>query len=82
MQPAFDVPQPAIAAAVAGSRTRIEQIMSDRAIVAPEVTMEGGVVVLRGTVATNYDRIVAERMALIQPGVAQVRNELTVEAQQ
>lgn len=41
-------------------------------------TDEGTVVVLRGTVATQEDRLVAEQMTLLEPGISKVRNELKV----
>lgn len=42
------------------------------------VSVEGDTVVLRGTVAGESDRRVAERMAKLEPGVSRVRNELAV----
>jgi hypothetical protein len=41
-------------------------------------TDQGTVVVLRGTVATAEDRMVAEQLALLEPGISKVQNELTV----
>lgn len=43
-----------------------------------DVQMEGQTVVLRGAVATEHDRDLAERLALLEPGISTVRNELTV----
>lgn len=45
------------------------------------VTFEDRTAVLRGSVATAYERDLAERMASLQPGVNQVRNELLVEGE-
>lgn len=42
------------------------------------VTMEGQVAVLSGTVDSPHARDVAERLALLEPGIVEVRNELTV----
>jgi osmotically-inducible protein OsmY len=42
------------------------------------VSVEDGTVVLRGTVATESDRRVAERMAKLEPGIDRVQNELVV----
>lgn len=39
-----------------------------------------GSLVLRGTVATERDRALAERLALLEPGVWKVRNEIMVSA--
>lgn len=42
------------------------------------VRLEGRTAVLSGSVATEHDRDLAERVALLEAGVAAVRNELTV----
>lgn len=43
-----------------------------------EVAVHGGVVVLRGEVATDFERLQAEQMAIQQRGVEAVRNRLEV----
>jgi len=43
-----------------------------------EVTIEGGTAVLRGVVATEHDRVLAERVAKLEPGVRRVENLLTL----
>lgn len=42
------------------------------------LVMEGQTAVLTGTVASDHARDVIERLALLEPGIADVRNELTV----
>lgn len=42
------------------------------------IAMEGNTAVLTGTVASKHARDVVERLALLEPGIAAVRNELTV----
>ncbi len=42
------------------------------------VSMEGSTAVLRGTVESAHARDVAERLAMLEPGIAEVRNELIV----
>jgi hypothetical protein len=44
------------------------------------VEMDGRTAVLRGEVATERDRALAARLALLEAGVSQVRNELQVES--
>jgi hypothetical protein len=44
------------------------------------VEMDGRTAVLRGEVATERDRALAGRLALLEAGVSQVRNELLVES--
>ena len=43
-----------------------------------DVYMDGKTVVLKGSVASEHDRDLAERLALLEPGIASVRNELQV----
>jgi hypothetical protein len=42
------------------------------------VTLEGSTAVLTGTVASKHARDVVERLAMLEPGIGAVRNELTV----
>jgi hypothetical protein len=44
-----------------------------------EVGIIGGATVLRGTVATENDRLLAEALLRLEPGVGQIRNELLVQ---
>ena len=43
-----------------------------------EVLLEGRTATLRGTVASERDRILAQQLILFEPGISQVKNELTV----
>jgi hypothetical protein len=42
------------------------------------VAMNGRTAILQGTVATEHDRSLAERLVLLEPGVSQIQNELRV----
>ncbi|MGQ9576384.1 MAG: BON domain-containing protein [Thermoguttaceae bacterium] len=44
------------------------------------VTVRNDTAILRGRVATEHDRLLAETMALLEPGIWRVENELVVEA--
>jgi hypothetical protein len=44
------------------------------------VDLDGKTAVLRGTVATDHDRQLAALVAMLEPGVSQVRNELQVQS--
>lgn len=46
------------------------------------VRLEGGTAILRGTVPTDHDRNLAAQVALLEPRVSQVRNELQVASAQ
>jgi len=43
-----------------------------------EVWVQGDKATLRGTVATDHDRDLAERLVLLEPGIYRVQNDLTV----
>lgn len=57
---------------------RLKKIRQVEAVGEIAVSAVGRTVVLRGTVATEQARSLAERVALLEPGVSEVRNELTV----
>jgi hypothetical protein len=42
------------------------------------VELQDRTAVLRGVVATNHDRALAEQLALLEPGISRVENQLTV----
>jgi osmotically-inducible protein OsmY len=70
------------AVAPAQVQTDIQQILATSMSLSPQrdirVEMSGPVVVLRGNVASERDRHMAEGMIRLTPGVRDVRNELTV----
>jgi BON domain len=43
-----------------------------------QVSVMGDTVILRGTVTSENDRLLAAQMAMLEPAVSSVRNELTV----
>jgi len=43
------------------------------------VTMTGRTAILEGVVATDHDRVLAEQLALLEPGIDRVENRLNVE---
>lgn len=80
--------RPAFSTALAATPASIERISDSltksTAFVGASglsVETDGGVVVLRGQVTSEYNRQLAERMARLEPGVTQVRNDLTVVSQ-
>ena len=75
---AFDYPQappPALATTV---RTRLDPILARRSVASPDVGVVSDTVVLRGTVASDNERRLIERLVSLEPGVAAVENQLTV----
>jgi hypothetical protein len=78
---AFNPPTPPMTA----MRTDIQAVI-DRSPRLPsrgniQVVSDGGTVVLRGTVASEHERAVAELTAKLTPGVVSIRNELAVRPQ-
>lgn len=76
----FSHPRPAatkVSADFARRLTRIPQLESAEAVA---VTMEDRTAVLAGEVATEHEKMLIEKLAMMEPGVSAVRNELTVKA--
>jgi hypothetical protein len=76
------VPPRPIAAGVGRAPADVVQILARSPVLGSErniqASMDGGVLVLKGTVANEYDRRLAEGMVRLSPGVYDVRNELRV----
>ena len=70
---------PAQAPTVIGERvqTQIARISRIQEMGSVTVELEGRTAVLRGQVATEQDRALVGRMLLLEPGISDVRNELT-----
>ena len=75
---AFRHPEPVPATVSANLTARIQRDLSSRLGNVAGVEVVGRVVTLRGSVASRYDRIVAEKLVMLEPGVSRVRNELRV----
>jgi len=58
-------------------QTRLDRIPRIREMGSVTVEMEGQTAVLRGQVATAADRELVAKMLLLEPGISDVRNELT-----
>jgi hypothetical protein len=75
---AFDHPQVRPAVVATAVRGRLETVLARRNIVAPEVEMNGDTVVLHGVAASESQRLVIEKLVSLEPGVAEVDNQMTV----
>jgi len=78
MRVAFSVARPAPAQLGSKLATRLEKSSWLHTRSPVEVSFEKGTAILRGVVATEHDRVLAERVAMLEPGVRRVENELTV----
>jgi hypothetical protein len=73
-------PQPVSPVRVQAFETRFTKLPSVRFIGPSSVTLEGRTAVLRGMVASAEARELAEALAMMEPDVLNVRNELTVDS--
>jgi len=60
-------------------QTRLSRIPQVRKMGQVSLDLEGQVAVLRGQVASENDRELVARLVLMEPGIADVRNELTLQ---
>jgi hypothetical protein len=73
-------PAPISPTSVAAFESRLVKLPGIRFIGPADVTLEGRTAVLRGTVASEEDRDLAEALAKMEPAVQSVRNELVVDS--
>lgn len=78
LKPAFDLPTADATPVSREVQTRINTLMRQGGMPSANFVMTGRVAVLRGTVATEHDRALAERLASLEPGVSRVQNLLTI----
>ena len=57
---------------------RLRRVLLARSGTLSEVVLQDGTAILRGVVANPHDRLVAEKLAYLEPGILKVRNELSV----
>ncbi len=74
----FEPPMPTLAEMTSSLQTRFEKAGVSRLDSPIDVVIESDTVVLRGTVGSAHQRLLAENLARLEPGVRSVRNELVV----
>jgi len=74
----FDYPKPPADKLTAALTQRLAQTKGLHTQSPVTVLAQSGTVTLRGTVASEHDRAVAERLVRLEPGVWKVNNELVV----
>jgi osmotically-inducible protein OsmY len=80
LQMEFEYAPPAVETISSTLAHRLEASKSIRWVGPLAVSMEGQTATLRGTVASERDRALAEQFALFEPGIVAVRNLLTVQS--
>jgi hypothetical protein len=67
-----------LATATAGEGRTLSRPSSISPAATVRVTVQGQTAILQGTVTSEYERQLVEQMARLEPGIWQVRNELTL----
>ena len=75
---AFDYPKASSVRAQADLSARMAKMQGIRRLSGLRIAVADGTATLRGVVATDYDRILVERLSRLEPGIWQVKNELVV----
>jgi hypothetical protein len=75
---AFNAPRPTSDQMVREVGTRLAKILAEHHMSQPTLMMEGDTVILRGAAASENERDVISQLLAIEPGVRNVRNEMTV----
>ncbi|MCC6126206.1 MAG: hypothetical protein IT426_14685 [Pirellulales bacterium] len=77
---AFEVPLRASAAVSTSMNRRLLEAWGNRSLSPLQASLQGRTLILKGTVATEHDKSLAEKMMLLEPGIDRVQNELVVGA--
>ena len=75
---AFDAPRPPSDQMALEVRTRLAKILAEHHMSQPTVKIEGDTVVLIGAARSENERDVISQLMAIEPGIRNVRNEMTV----
>jgi hypothetical protein len=75
---AFDAPRPPSDQMAREVGTRLAKILAEHQMSQPTVNIEGDTVVLSGTAKSENERDVISQLLAIEPGIRNVRNEMTV----
>ena len=80
LRPAFDLPVGTALHSAPEIQTRLTKQMTKLGVGSPQTELQGRTLVVRGVVATERDRELISRLALLEPGVSQVENLLEIQA--
>jgi hypothetical protein len=78
LQVGFDAPRATGGALTSSVQTKLSDIAAVRRLGRPQVSVEGGVVVLTGTAPTESQRMLIQTIVSQQPGVSAIRNEIVI----
>jgi hypothetical protein len=75
---AFDAPRPASSQLATTIRERLTTILADHKMSQPGIVMQGDTAVISGAAASENERDIISELVALEPGVRDVRNEMTV----
>jgi hypothetical protein len=75
---AFEVPVRASVTVSTSMNRRLQEAWGNRSLSPLQASLQGRTLILKGTVATEHDKSLAEKMMLLEPGIDRVQNELVV----
>jgi osmotically-inducible protein OsmY len=80
LRPAFEYTQPTPATITQNLTRKLEASPTLKARLPVAVSVQGQTATLRGEVATEHDRVLAEQLVRLEPGIWKVQNELVVKS--
>jgi hypothetical protein len=78
VRPDAEIVNAARLASAASIQSRLTSLPLPDRLKSIDASIDSGIVTLRGSVATESDKRVVERVLMLEPGVDSVRNELVV----
>lgn len=75
---AFDYARPTPTVVASSVRNRLEKVLAEHQVSQPQVIMNGHTAILRGTAASESQRLVLGNLVQLEPGVTAVENQMTV----
>lgn len=75
---AFDHPAPTTSPAARAFEQRLNTILAEQNLTGIDVERAGSAVVIRGTAASDWERMLVERLVRLQPGVTSVENQVSL----
>jgi hypothetical protein len=78
LEPAFDLPTAPSSETTALNEARLNQTVAERVSRTARVEINGRTAILQGSVDTDRERALLERLVRLEPGVSEVQNRLTV----
>lgn len=79
LRPAFETPLGTIQQVNSEVQTRLSSSLNDLGVTDSRIAMEGRTLTLEGTVASDHQKALVEKMISLEPGVSTIDNRLTVD---